>query len=770
MKHILPFILSLLLVLLCIPSCKGGDDKPTRTPVRATDVWNMTQIKPQYPASAIEGYYLRPSGEIVTNGKQAYIGYMDGYPGSDQNNEFFYPYKGDDTSPERMSVPGLDALPASDARYTYTQLRGAAYTDAGTCGAAFNCSGGDQFVITDKNGTTVASVSLDDCNTRGENLHEVYWSSADGGFYIRAESGVFFVSADGSVVESVKLSAALLGIGSTRDGRCYTVAYPTGGGDDFGAPQITCINGDTRAPESPLLLPETMNLYNVSLCPHPSYDLCYNAGDVIYGYNFPGTKDETAEPVPVLNYLNSDLDSSEVRDVVFLDDDTAFTMRSAFGSTEQVCVTLSRVSEDELPAKYELHVAVCGVSAALHAAAKAFNASSETCRIVFDNYDRYASDAYDTAGNTNNAYAALERDILAGYRPDIIIGNGYFDLDNLAGQGLFCDIYSFLDNAPDFGRDALLGCVMTPFEDENGKLPYLVTSFSVRSLLAEKETAATLAEGGFTAANAQAAEQALPDGTTLAYYNDYKGEGALSVLDALLPHYLDYADDPAVMTELLSYCQSAVLPDMKSEERRDAIQNGSLSATEMRYFIPQQFMQTKYETFGGTDFAFLGFPMPTTAEAVGTGSDITAGELLAITTDALDIPEIADGAWEFCKLRATYLDEEYLASNLSAARSTLEGIFALIEGYHFVIGDDGQFGFGATISGGNGRTEVFLTEDDKILLRALYDGITTRRDKDESLAAIITEDASAYFAGAKTLEETVHLITSRAKTYIAERE
>ncbi len=772
MKKRICLFFSLLLMLFCIPSCNGTDDKSVRTPIRATDVWNMTQISPEYAIPAIEGYYLAISGVIVPDGEQVYLGYTEIVtPGSSDTTDFFYPYKGDDAAPARDPIPGWDALSTSDARYAYKMLRCAAFTEDGTCGAVFHCAGGsNQFVITDKNGETIASVSLDELNTKKENIEDVVYSSSDDRFYLYTRQAVFAVSKDGTVLENVKLSAYLLGLGITRDGRCYTLTYPMGGGDDFGAPQIALINGETLTPEAPLSLPETMNLYNTTLYAHPSYDLCYNTGDVIYGYNFPGTQDETADPQPVLNYLNSDLDPAEVRDFVFLDDDTAFAIRitSTAAATARTYVMLSRVPENELSVKYELHVACCGVDPALHAAAKAFNATSETCRIVFDNYDRYASDAYTESG-TNNAYSALERDILAGYRPDIIVGNGYFDLENLARQGLFCDIYSFLDSDPDFGRDDLLGCVMTPFEDENGKLPYLVTGFTVRTLLAAQDKAAMLTQSGFTAANAEALERTLPDDTHLAYYFDSEEAGAISVLDALLPHYLDYADDPSVMEELLSYCNSAARFSMKNEERRDAIQKGALYALESRYFIPHEYLKTKYETFGGRDFAFLGFPVPTAAEARGSGIDIAATNMLAITTDALDIPEIAAGAWEFCKLRATYLDDEYHASNLSAARSTLEGIFTLIEGYRFGIGDDGSFGFGATYIGED-KTEVFLTEEDKDLLRALYDGITIRRDRDEALAAIVKEDASAYFAGAKTLEETVNLITSRAKTYISERE
>ena len=40
---------------------------------------------------------------------------------------------------------------------------------------------------------------------------------------------------------------------------------------------------------------------------------------------------------------------------------------------------------------------------------------------------------------------------------------------------------------------------------------------------------------------------------------------------------------------------------------------------------------------------------------------------------------------------------------------------------------------------------------------------------DSTVWSIISEDAEAYFSGAKTLDETVKIIQNRVETYIAER-
>ena len=51
---------------------------------------------------------------------------------------------------------------------------------------------------------------------------------------------------------------------------------------------------------------------------------------------------------------------------------------------------------------------------------------------------------------------------------------------------------------------------------------------------------------------------------------------------------------------------------------------------------------------------------------------------------------------------------------------------------------------------------------------AIFEGDVLVAQNDETLMDMIREDASAYFAGAKTLEETVKVIQSRVSIYVAE--
>jgi hypothetical protein len=51
----------------------------------------------------------------------------------------------------------------------------------------------------------------------------------------------------------------------------------------------------------------------------------------------------------------------------------------------------------------------------------------------------------------------------------------------------------------------------------------------------------------------------------------------------------------------------------------------------------------------------------------------------------------------------------------------------------------------------------------------LYKSCKTISGSDASVLKIVTDEAAAYFAGEKTLDETVSMIQNRASLYVAEQ-
>jgi hypothetical protein len=61
-----------------------------------------------------------------------------------------------------------------------------------------------------------------------------------------------------------------------------------------------------------------------------------------------------------------------------------------------------------------------------------------------------------------------------------------------------------------------------------------------------------------------------------------------------------------------------------------------------------------------------------------------------------------------------------------------------------------------------------LTEDDVERALRAVSGANTAISSDEQISKIVTEEAEAFFSGAKTAEETANIIQSRAAIYVSE--
>ena len=62
-----------------------------------------------------------------------------------------------------------------------------------------------------------------------------------------------------------------------------------------------------------------------------------------------------------------------------------------------------------------------------------------------------------------------------------------------------------------------------------------------------------------------------------------------------------------------------------------------------------------------------------------------------------------------------------------------------------------------------------LTAEELDQIRALIDAVDTVYQYDDTVAAILVEEASAFYAGVRSAEEAAQLIQNRVQTYLAEQ-
>jgi len=207
------------------------------------------------------------------------------------------------------------------------------------------------------------------------------------------------------------------------------------------------------------------------------------------------------------------------------------------------------------------------------------------------------------------------------------------------------------------------------------------------------------------------------------------------------------------------------------------------------------FLSMKYAYFNGVDVEYIGYPTNG-----ANGSAIIPIESLAITTSC----KTPDGAWEFLThcLDCMYEDWAYTPpetfdgsdyvvypeleakAGFSCEKRTVERMFDTLSHYYYTVQeigasvDDNYTSYHTwvthlDVNGGwrknrEDGANFTLSEADRADFLRLLDTVTLVRSFDTALMDIIYEDASYYFNGTKSLEETVKIIENRVKIKLAE--
>ena len=141
--------------------------------------------------------------------------------------------------------------------------------------------------------------------------------------------------------------------------------------------------------------------------------------------------------------------------------------------------------------------------------------------------------------------------------------------------------------------------------------------------------------------------------------------------------------------------------------------------------------------------------------------------------------EVPDGAWEFILRTFGETDEGFYLNPVTGFPSLRAALNRMLDDesklhYLFNEGSISNSTYGPEEDPwikdaiASGAVYAQLTEDDRSELLSLLENITLAANTDDEIISIIREDASAYFAGAKSLEETVKVIQSRVSIYVAE--
>lgn len=483
-------------------------------------------------------------------------------------------------------------------------------------------------------------------------------------------------------------------------------------------------------------------------------DIVYSAMDGIYGFNF---GDE--EPVQIMNFVNSDLNTSAMNQVVYLDKDHFIGFYMDNTEYANHCSVFSKVDPEDIPDKIAILMAGNYIDYDIKSRVIEFNRNSDKYRIVTKEYDSY---------NTINDYTVgltkLNSDILAGQMPDILVVDDYIELENYSSKGLLADIGELIDQDPELSRDKYLENVLNATMVD-GKIYRVIPWFYVCTLMGK--TANVGDAEGWNMQEFLAFEKAMPEGMDT--FGELIGEDFLYMM--LQYCGMDFVNmstgeckfNSEEFISMLEYAKALPTEYSMESEEEDYYAKYREDRTALMdvYFSSVQEMSQYMNGYFGEDVNFIGFPSEDK-----NGSVLMFGQSFALSANT----ETVDGAWEFIRY---YLTDEYQnslywefpVSKEAFAKNAQE---ALEKPYYYDENEEKVY-----------YDNYVTINDESVVVEPLKQeqidqvvDMVMSTDKeiyyDVNIENIIMEEAAAFFEEQKSAEEVAQIIQNRAQTYVDE--
>lgn len=506
--------------------------------------------------------------------------------------------------------------------------------------------------------------------------------------------------------------------------------------------------------------------------------LCYyQNGDSVYGYKAGATEGER-----LFSWVDADIDQGNISFFSILPDGRAVALTQTWENDKQVhqLATLTATDRSMLPEKTTLTYATLGLDWAIRTKIIAFNKVSEKYRIQIRDYSEF-----NTGDNASGGLTRLNTEMVAGNIPDMLDTNS-MPLRQYGAKGYLEDLWPYIDKDPDIGRANLMERVFQAAQ-QDGKLYQVFNSFAIQTVAGAKKVVGD--RMSWTLADLREALAKMPEGCAIFSQYDTRAEMLRTVLAQNMDAFVNWSTgecslDSENFKSLLAFCSSFPAEYKPSDDETyetgyERIASGKqmLSAVAL-YDLGWGFQETK-ASFGG-DVSFVGYPR----EDGSVGSSFLLGAGVAMSSACGD----KEGAWSF--MRQLLLPKEKLEAGGGAAaevynfpsnkpdfekkmQEAIEPKYQTDENGSQILDDQGKpipvpLG-GVVLADG---TEVSLprsTQADWDQLMRLYNAINSVTGVDENIYNIVNEEAGAYFAGDRSLDDIARNIQSRVRLYVNEQ-
>lgn len=360
----------------------------------------------------------------------------------------------------------------------------------------------------------------------------------------------------------------------------------------------------------------------------------------------------------------------------------------------------------------------------------------------------------------DSGYEKLKLDLIQGKAPDLITTGG-IDTDMLANAGAFANLYEFMEEDGDCGRDKFVESVLKAYEIK-GKLYEASPDFSVYTMWGGKSVVQGRQGVGMDELMGILRDNAGDVNSINGFSAD---ESVLKTFCALgMDEFVDWSAGTCDFTgpqfqKILEFAKEYT--GKSYDSFFNAIRSGEI------LFILQPLSSVEdyslWSGMYGEDIEFIGYPTVS-----GSGTVAYFGESLTINSRTKAPAE----CWEFMKYFLLNGYEKGMGFPL--VRDQLEKMFAdsmqedtcqNIDGSVEKMVKKSYF----EIDNENARIFIYKAEEkDVAAMRKMIDSISGKHAYHKEIMNIIEEEAEGYFQGQSTMDRVTGIIQNRVKLYLDE--
>ncbi len=505
------------------------------------------------------------------------------------------------------------------------------------------------------------------------------------------------------------------------------------------------------------------NLINYNIYVGINTDLLLSNGFGIYTYNI-----GDAEPVKVMDFINSDVATYGMNNLSFLDEKCFVAMYYDTVESKNKVAKFTYVDPKDIPDKKSITIGCNYLGYDIKKRVIDFNKTNSNYRIVVKDYS-----TYNTMSDYTQAQTQMNNDIISGNMPDIMIVESNQDISSWANKGLLADVKELIAKDEELSKVEFLQNVWDAFSI-NDKLYMVVPNFSVQTMTARKDMVGDI--NGWTMTQFQQfmktqdssvkpfGGEDILRGTILNYIMTYCGSDFVDVNTGKC----NFNSEEFIA--LLEYAKS-----FPTEFPQDYWEDYDWEATQgvfrdkkavLLHTYIGSVRDLVYTLHGqlGAEAAFTGFPgVADNSSVIHPGS-----YLYVISAKSKNI----DGAWNFVRY---YLTDEYQSSeemySLPVSKTAFEAKAkqAMEKPYWFneETGEKVEYEQTYYINGEEIILEPFSQKEVDDICNFIY-SVNKRSYYNQNVTNIVNEEAESFFSGQKSARDAAGIIQSRVQLYVDE--